>query len=79
MPRSDLARDALPPARGWKDRESGGWMFRSEDDARKVAEMVGNDDAVADNQPLTAQEMRDAVEPKKPTTRKKAVAKKTSK
>ena len=51
-------------------------MFRSEEDARKAAEMVGNDDAVADNQPLTAQEMRDAVEPKKPATRKKTAAKK---
>lgn len=71
-----LGEGRFAPARGWKDRESGGWMFRSEDDARKVAEMVGNDDAVADNQPLTAQEMRDAVEPKKPATRKKAVAKK---
>ena len=59
------------PARGWKDRESGGWMFRSEEDARKAAEMVGNEQAVADNQPMTAQELRDAVEPKKPTVSKK--------
>ena len=57
------------PARGWKDRESGGWMFRSEEDALKAAEMVGNEQAVADNQPMTAQELRDAVEPKKPTTK----------
>lgn len=57
------------PERGWKDRESGGWMFRSEEDARKAAEMVGNEEAVADNQPMTAQELRDAVEPKKPTTK----------
>lgn len=57
------------PARGWKDRESGGWMFRSEEDARKAAEMVGNEQAVADNQPMTAQELRDAVDPKKPTTK----------
>ena len=64
------------PARGWKDRESGGWIFRNEEDARKAAEMVGNEEAVADNQPLTAQEMRDAVEPKKPTARKKTTAKK---
>ena len=64
------------PARGWKDRESGGWIFRNEEDARKAAEMVGNEEAVADNQPLTAQEMRDAVEPKKPAARKKATAKK---
>lgn len=59
------------PARGWKDRESGGWMFRSEEDAHKAAEMVGNEQAVADNQPMTAQELRDAVEPKKPTASKK--------
>jgi N12 class adenine-specific DNA methylase/PAS domain-containing protein len=64
------------PARGWKDRESGGWMFRSEEDARKAAEMVDNEEAVADNQPMTAQELRDAVEPKKPTTSKKTASKK---
>ena len=33
------------PTRGWKDRESGGWMFRSEEDARKAAEMVGGNEA----------------------------------
>jgi N12 class adenine-specific DNA methylase len=71
-----LGEGRFSPARGWKDRESGGWMFRSEEDARKAAEMVDDDDAVADNQPLTAQEMRDAVEPKKPATRKKATARK---
>ena len=64
------------PARGWKDRESGGWMFRSEEDARKAAEMVGNEQAVADSQPMTAQELRDAVESKKPTASKKTAAKK---
>lgn len=64
------------PVRGWKDRESGGWIFRSEEDARKAAEMVGNEEAVADNQPMTAQELRDAVEPKKPTTSKKTASKK---
>ena len=71
-----LGEGRFAPARGWKDRESGGWMFRSEEDARKAAEMVGNDDAVADNQPMTAQEMRDAVEPKKPAARKKTTVKK---
>ena len=71
-----LGEGRFSPARGWKDRKSGGWMFRSEEDAKKAADMVGNADAVADNQPLTAQEMRDAVEPKKPATRKKAAAKK---
>ena len=64
------------PVRGWKDRESGGWIFRNDEDARKAAEMVGSEEAVADNQPLSAQEMRDAVEPKKPAARKKTTAKK---
>ena len=71
-----LGEGRFSPARGWKDRKSGGWMFRSEEDAKKAADMVGNADAVADAQPLTAQELRDAVEPKKPATRKKATAKK---
>ena len=64
-----IGEGRFAPARGWKDRESGGWVFRSEEDARKAAEMVGNEEAVADNQPMTAQELRDAVEPKKPTTK----------
>ena len=64
------------PTRGWKDRESGGWIFRSEEDARKAAEMVGSDEAVADNQPLTAQELREAVGPKKPVARNEAAASK---
>ncbi len=71
-----LGEGRFSPARGWKDRKSGGWMFRSEEDAKKAADMVGNADAVADAQPLTAQELRDAVEPNKPATRKKATAKK---
>lgn len=71
-----IGEGRFAPARGWKDRESGGWMFRSEEDARKAAEMVGNEEAVADNQPMTAQELRDAVEPKKPTTSKKTASKK---
>ena len=59
------------PTRGWKDRESGGWMFRSEEDARKAAEMAGNKEAVADNQPLTAQELREAVGDTKPEKKEK--------
>ena len=71
-----LSEGRFAKSRGWKDRESGGWMFRSEEDARKAAEMVGNEEAVADNQPLTAQELRDAVDPKKPTENKKPATKK---
>ena len=64
---SEKTRDGrFAPTRGWKDRESGGWMFRSEEDARKAAEMAGSEEAVADNQPLTAQELREAVGDTKP-------------
>ena len=59
-----MGEGRFSPARGWKDRESGGWMFRNEEDARKAAEMVGSEEAVADAQPMTAQELRDAVKPK---------------
>ncbi len=74
-----LSEGRFAKARGWKDRESGGYMFRSEEDARKAAEMVGNEEAVADNQPLTAQEMREAAEPKKPAARKKTTKKPANK
>ena len=57
-----LGEGRFAPARGWKDRESGGWMFRSEEDARKAAEMVYNDDAVADNQPLSISNLRETEE-----------------
>ncbi len=51
--------------RGWADRESAdsSWLFRTEEDARKAGEMIGNDEAVADAQPMTAEELREAVAP----------------
>lgn len=57
-----IGEGRFAPARGWKDRESGGWMFRNEEDARKAAEMVGSEDAVADNQPLTISNLRETEE-----------------
>lgn len=57
-----LGEGRFSPARGWKDRKSGGWMFRSEEDAKKAADMVGNADAVADNQPLSISNLREAEE-----------------
>lgn len=71
-----MGEGRFAPARGWKDRESGGWMFRHEEDARKAAEMVGNDEAVADAQPMTAQELRDAM---KTETKDKPKSKPTAK
>lgn len=66
--------------RGWYGREQGGFMMRSEEAARQLAEMIGNEEAVADAQPMTADELREAVipaEPAKPTEKKPA--KKSSK
>ena len=50
-------------SRGWYDRKEGGYMMRSEEAARNLAEMIGNEEAVADAQPLTAEELREAVTP----------------
>lgn len=58
-------------SRGWcsdKDTYSE-WLFRSEEDARKAGEMIADQsgEAVADAQPMTAEEMREAVAPATPT------------
>ncbi|WP_288717529.1 helicase-related protein [uncultured Duncaniella sp.] len=54
-------------ARGWcsdKDTYSE-WLFRTEEDARKAGEMIADKsgEAVADAQPMTAEELREAVAP----------------
>ena len=49
-------------ARGWRDRESGGWMFRSEEDAKKAADMVNDAKAVEDAQPLSVEDMAEATD-----------------
>ena len=43
-----LGEGRFATARGWKDRESGGWIFRSEEDARKAAEMVSGKKTTAE-------------------------------
>ncbi|WP_289756647.1 helicase-related protein [Muribaculum intestinale] len=48
-------------SRGWYDRKQGGYMMRSEETARQLGEMLGNEEAVADAQPMTAEELREAV------------------
>lgn len=60
-------------SRGWYDRKQEGYMMRSEEAARQLAEMIGNEEAVADAQPMTAEELREAVAPaeKKPVRRPK--------
>ncbi len=49
--------------RGWYDREQEGYMVRSEDAAKQLGDMMADDDAVADEQPLTVQDYRNAVTP----------------
>lgn len=48
-------------SRGWYDRKQDGYMMRSEEAARQLGEMLGNEEAVADVQPMTAEELREAV------------------
>lgn len=48
-------------SRGWYDRKQGGYMMRSEEAARQLGEMLGNEEAVAYVQPMTAEELREAV------------------
>ena len=48
-------------SRGWYDRKQGGYIMRSEEAARQLGEMLGNEEAVADVQPMTAEELRGAV------------------
>ena len=49
--------------RGWYDREQEGYMVRSEDAAKRLGDMMSDEVAVADEQPLTVQDYRNAVAP----------------
>ncbi len=57
--REPLAEGRKTP-RGWYDRKEGGYMMRSEEAAKGLAGMLGNDEAVADAQPLSAKDYKDA-------------------
>jgi len=49
--------------RGWYDREQEGYMVRSEDAAKQLGDMMSDEVAVADEQPLTVQDYRNAIAP----------------
>lgn len=49
--------------RGWYDREQGGYMVRSEEAAKQLGDMMADEIAVADEQPVTAKDYRNAVAP----------------
>ncbi len=74
--REPLAEGKKTP-RGWYDRKQGGYMMRSEEAARKLGEMIGNEEAIADAQPMTAEELREAVAPATPAEKKPAKPKKS--
>lgn len=62
--------------RGWADREAsdGSWLFRTEEDARKAGELIGNEEAVADAQPLSREDIKQAAMPAdKPASKKHAL------
>lgn len=49
--------------RGWYDREQEGYMVRSEDTAKQLGDMMADEVAVADQQPVTVKDYRNAVAP----------------
>ena len=49
--------------RGWYDREQGGYMVRSEETAKQLGNMLTDETAIADAQPLTVQDYRNAAAP----------------
>lgn len=49
--------------RGWYDREQGGYMVRSEEAAKQLGDMMADEITVADEQPVTAKDYRNAVAP----------------
>lgn len=63
--------------RGWADREAsdGSWLFRTEEDARKAGELIGNEEAVADAQPLSREDIKQAAMPADKPARKKPAPK----
>ena len=49
--------------RGWYDREQEGYMVRSEEAAKQLGDMMSDEVAVADQQPVTVKDYRNAVAP----------------
>ena len=48
------AKELAKADKGWYDREKGGFMMRSEDSAKQLAEtIIGNEEAVSDAQPVS--------------------------
>ena len=57
------AKELAKANKGWYDREQGGFMMRSDEDARELAETIlNNEDAVDDAQPVSLADAREVVE-----------------
>ena len=62
-------------SRGWYDRKQEGYMMRSEEAARQLGGMIGNEEAVADAQPLSREDIKQAAKPAEKPARKKSAPK----
>ena len=59
------AKELAKAEKGWYDREQGGFMMRSEESAKQLADTIlNNDDAVSDAQPVSLADTRKVIEPK---------------
>ncbi len=58
------AKELAKAEKGWYDREQGGFMMRSEESAKQLADTIlSNDDAVSDAQPVSLADTRKVVKP----------------
>ncbi len=58
------AKELAKADKGWYDREQGGFMMRSEESAKQLADTIlNNDDAVSDAQPVSLADTRKVVKP----------------
>lgn len=58
------ARELAKAEKGWYDRDKGGFMMRSEESARKLADTItGNEEVLSDAQPLSLADTRKLEEP----------------
>lgn len=62
----DVTKELAKAEKGWYDREQRGFMMRSDESARRLADTIlGDTDAVSDAQPISLEDTRRVVEPQK--------------
>lgn len=66
--RQRAARELAKTEKGWYDRDKGGFMMRSEESARKLADTItGNEEVVSDAQPLSLADTQKLENPERET------------